>query len=118
MARLASAKAARLLGNNPLRSTCDDRSMESPRSARHDIAGHASTLALQGGRVSEVEIQSGRVLISVEEARAREHAGEPKLSTVDRWQDFDASLVRSGDSLQENKGLWIHLRSLDSEGEA
>lgn len=53
---------------------------------------------------------AGRVAISVEEAMAREDAGEPRLSTVDRWQGMNASLVRSGDMLLENKGAWVHVR--------
>lgn len=55
-------------------------------------------------------IQQGRVAISPEEARAREDAGEKKLTTAERWIGLDVSLVRSGDRLEENKGAWAHLR--------
>lgn len=54
-------------------------------------------------------IQSGRVVISPEEAMARESVGE-RLSTADRWQGLDTSLVRSGDRLEESKGRWVHMR--------
>lgn len=58
----------------------------------------------------DLVIQRGRVVISPEEAMARESAGEAKLSFADRVHGFDASLVRSGDQLLENKGEWVHLR--------
>lgn len=54
-------------------------------------------------------VQRGRVLISSEEAMARESIGE-RLSTADRWAGLDTSLVRSGDRLEEHKGQWIHMR--------
>lgn len=54
-------------------------------------------------------IQRGRVVISPEEALARESVGE-RLSTADRWHGLDTSLVRSGDRLEESKGQWIHMR--------
>lgn len=56
-------------------------------------------------------IQQGHVRVSVEEARAREASGEPRLTTADRWHGLNVSLVRSGDQLLENdKGQWWHLR--------
>lgn len=56
-------------------------------------------------------IQQGRIVISPEEALARESAGEPKFSFADRAQGFNTSLVKSGDTVMENKGEWIHMRS-------
>lgn len=57
-------------------------------------------------------IQTGRVVISPEEAMARESVGE-RLSLADRWAGLDTSLVRSGDRLEEQKGYWIHMRKND-----
>lgn len=54
-------------------------------------------------------VQRGRVVISPEEAMARESVGE-RVSTADRWHGLDTSLVRSGDRLEENKGQWVHMR--------
>ena len=60
-------------------------------------------------------IQRGRVTISAEEAIAREDAGEPRLTTADRWHGLDVALVRSGDELLENKGEWVHRRRTEPE---
>lgn len=68
-------------------------------------ADHAHTEGPEGYTI----IQRGRVLISPEEAMARESIGE-RLSTADRWHGLDTSLVRSGDRLEEFKGQWIHMR--------
>lgn len=62
-----------------------------------------------------VVIQQGRIVISAEEAQAREESGEPKLSFADRAQAFNATLVRSGDTLMENKGQWMHMRSKNDD---